>query len=105
MAIYVVLYVEDEVTEQMWNAGIINSTYPYWNDAGRLHVIWHPNLPYPTVRHPIYEEIHDNMPCLIILELDEALEVLYWGLLPFWADIWMDDGVFIIWALTTLPAF
>ena len=105
MAIYVVFYVEDDVTEQMWNAGIINTTYPHWTEAASLHVIWHPNLPHPTGRSPTYKGIDDNLPCLIILELDEAMEVLNSGLLRFWSDIWMDDGVFIIWALNTPPAF
>ena len=105
MAIYVALYVQDDVTEQIYNAGIININFPHWTEAGSLHVIWHPNLPHPTGRRPTYEGIDDNLPCLIILELDEAMEVLNRGLLPFWADIWMDDGVFIIWALNTPPAF
>ena len=105
MAIYVVFYVEDDVTEQMWKAGFINSTYPHWNDVAGLHVIWHPELPYPTGMRPVDEGIDNILPYLIILELDEAMEVLNRGLLPFWADIWMDDGVFIIWALTTPPAF
>ena len=83
MPIYVVFYVEDDVTEQIWNAGIINSNYPHWNDVTGLHVIWHPELPYPTGRRPIYEAIDDILPCLIILELDEAMEVLNRGLLPF----------------------
>ena len=46
-----------------------------------------------------------GMSTISLMLLDEAMEVLNRGLLPFWADIWMDDGVFIIWALNTPPAF